>query len=498
MLNMDQYEFVRTGYRVYRKSVKQLERETGHARNTIKRALKTEYIGYSKRKSQPFPVLGDYHNKIDEWLKADKDQPKKQRHTAKRVYNRLVDEFGFSGCESNVRRYVREAKRRLGVGMAKVFIPLDPEYAKEGEVDWGTALAFIGGKRIKVHLFCMRSRRSGKPFVYGYPCERQQVLFDGHMRAFEFYGGVFETLVYDNMITVVKKVFRGKKRIEQESYKRFRSYYNFESRFCNLNSGHEKGGVEGLIGFVRRNFMVPLPEAATMEEFNINLLKKCMNYGSHKISGRDKAVKELFEEEKSRLIPLPEIPFNNIQIADGKIDHYSTAVIDRNRYSVPTKYAGLKMRVELSGTMVMISYGTKRIASHKRVFGNGKWILEPDHYLSLIQKRPGAFHAARPIRQWRPQWPASLELLLNRFQQHQGETDGIKDFITVLMLYKDNDVKDVNAAVELTLESHVSSSDGVKHILLHSDPDHIFDPLPNWPVTMLPDVSQYNVLGSTP
>lgn len=496
MLTMDQYEFIRTGHRVYRKSIKQLQRETGHARNTIKRALKMEYLEYPERKSQGFPMLGEYHKTIDEWLKADKVQPKKQRHTARRVYNRLVDELGFIGCESNVRRYVREAKRRLGVGSVKVFIPLDPEYAREAEVDWGNGIAIIAERRMRIHIFCMRSRFSGNPFVCVYPCERQQVLFDAHMRAFEFFGGVFETLVYDNMTTVVKNVLRGKKRIEQESYKRFRSYYNYESRFCNLNSGHEKGGVEGLVGYSRRNFMVPIPEAATLAELNTSLLKKCLNYGNHTISGRDQTVNELFEQEKSRLICLPENPFNNIQITSGKTDHYSTVTIDRNRYSVPTNYAGLKVRVELSATTVTIFYGGKKIAYHTRVFGSGKWILEPGHYLSLIQQRPGAFHSARPIRQWREDWPESLENLLHSFQQHHGETGGIKDFISVLMLYKEHDPEDVNAAVELALETCVRTSDGVKHILLHSEPDYIFESLPNWPVMTPGDVSEYSVLGS--
>lgn len=493
---MDQYEFIRIGYRVYGKSINQLIKETGHARNTIRKALRSEYVGYSERDKQSNPVLGRYHDQIDKWLKADKDNPRKQRHTAKRIFDRLVEEHGFAGCESNVRRYVREAKRLLGVGKSKAYIPLDPKSAKDGEVDWGNAVAIIGGQRTRIHLFCMRSKYSGKPFVQVYPCERQQVFIDGHIRAFDFYGGVFKTLIYDNLTTAVKKVLRGKKRIEQESFNRFRSYYNFESRFCNLDSAHEKGGVEGLVGFARRNFMVPLPEVDTMEDLNLRLMNQCISYGSHRISGREKPVKELFEEEQSSLIPLPAIPFNNIQLDNSKINHYSTAIIDRNRYSVPCNYSGLKVGVELSATHVKIYYGNKRIGIHRRVFGNNKWVLNADHYLDLIQERPGSFHAARPIRQWKEQWPPSLEILLNRFMRYQGETNGIKDFISVLMFYRDHNCQDVNTAIESAVSSNISSSEGVKYILLNSQPDLPFEPLAAWPVTRPPDVSQYAALGS--
>ena len=496
MLSMNQYDFIRTGYRLYKKPIKQLVRETGHSRNTIRKVISNEYVGYSSRKSQPMPVLGDYHSRIDCWLEADKDNPEKQRHTARRIYNRLKEEYGFSGCESNVRRYVREAKRRIGLGSEKAFIPSDPMFAREAEMDWGTATAIIAGQRQKVHVFVMRPRYSGKPFVCCYSCERQQVLFDGHMRAFAFFGGIFETIVYDNLKTAVKKILRGKSRIEQESFTKFRSYYNFQALFCNRNSGHEKGGVEGLVGFSRRNFMVPLPEAPSIEALNEMLLKRCIAYGDHVIAGRDRPVQALYEAEKSHLIPLPDIPFNNIQIMSAKVNRYSTAIIDRNRYSVPTQCVGITVRVELTGTHVTIYANSKQIARHRRLYGSGKWQLNPDHYLSLLQKRPGAFHSARPIRQWRVFWPAALERLLESFQSRQGTTEGIKDFINVLMLYRDHKANDVNAAVELAFESHIKHSEGVKHILLHSYPEMSITPLSNWPVAEKTDVSNYAILGA--
>jgi transposase len=265
MLRMDQYELIRTAHRVYGKNISEIVRETGHARNTVKKALRGEFSGYTARQSQSYPALGPYLVLIDDWLQQDRMQPKKQRHTAHRIYERLVEEQGFAGSEPTVRRYVREAKARLGVNGAAAFVPLEPDVGREAEVDWGTAQATIGGDRQQIKFFCMRSKFSGKHFVRCYPCERQQAFFDAHLHAFEFFGGIFPILIYDNLTSAVRKVLRGRQRDEQTAFVNFRAYHNFEARFCNPGQGHEKGGVEGLVGYARRNYLVPVPEASSVE-----------------------------------------------------------------------------------------------------------------------------------------------------------------------------------------------------------------------------------------
>ena len=499
MLRMDQYGYIRSAKRVYGKGIRQIERETGHSRNTIRKVLRGEAYGYARRGHQPFPVLGPYLEIIDRWLANDKQRPSKQRHTAKRIYDRLVSEHGFVGSETTVRRYVREAKARLGVGGPKAFIPLEPEVGQEAEVDWGTAVAVISGQLGRYRFFCMRSRFSGKHFVRLYPCERQQVFFDAHMRGFAFFGGVFRVLVYDNLTTAVQKILRGNRRVEQEGFVKFRAYYNFTPRFCNPASGHEKGGVEGLIGYVRRNYMVPVPEAESLEALNEELLRRCVAYGDHRIQGREGTVNELFEQERGHLVSVPEIPFSNMEISLGRADRYSTLIVDKNRYSVPTRYVGLRLKVVLSVSQVEIFREGSRIAVHERLFGNNKWSLDPDHYLELIQQRPGSFHSARPIRQWRRRWSPSLERLFERFQKSQGETDGIKDFISVLMLYRDHSAQQIQAALDKALEAGISSSHGVNHLLKHGaqSTDHP-KPLESWPTLPPADVSVYGRLGGVP
>lgn len=493
---MDQYELIRTGCRVYGQNISEMARMTGHSRNTIKKAIRGEPWGYKERTHQPFPVLEKYMTVIDGWLTGDKCSPKKQRHTARRVYNRLVEEHGYTGSEPTVRRYVRFAKLALGIDIPCAFIPCDPEAGYEAEVDWGEATAILAGEKVRVNFFCMRSKYSGKHFVRYYSCERQQAFFDGHIQAFGFFGGVFPILIYDNLSTAVQKIMRGRDRIEQEAFVKFKAYYSFEARFCNPDSGHEKGGVEGLVGFARRNYMVPVPEAAAMEELNEKVLRQCMAYGSHKIAGRDRTVNELYEEEKAHLLALPDTSFNNVQLSGGRADKYATVIVDKNRYSVPSRYAGFKVKALLYVERVEIFIGTKKLAVHERVYGNNKWRLNPDHYLDLIQQRPMAFNSARPIRQWRRSWPPAMHALLERFCHAQGETKGIKDFIVVLMFYRDYEAGEIEAAVALAMEHNISSSDGVRHLLVYTNgTDTSIAPLASWVSLPAPDISVYGQLG---
>lgn len=492
---MDQYEYIRIGHRVYGKGVREIARETGHDRKTIRKVLRGEPSGYGRRQSQPYPVLGAYLGLIDSWLEGDKDAPRKQRHTATRVYHRLLNEEGFAGGATTVRQYVRQAKIRLGLSGDKAFIPLEPDCGQEAEADWGGAVAIIAGELTRLKFFCMRSKYSGKHYVRCYPCERQTAFFDAHIQAFAFYGGVFRTLIYDNLTSAVEKVLKGKDRREQDAFRKFHGYYNFTARFCNADSGHEKGGVEGLVGFARRNYMVPIPRAESLEELNEEILLSCLKYGSHRIEGREKSVDELFEEERAHLLALPAHPYSNIETVESKVNPYATVILDKNRYSVPTSYVGFSVTAILGVDRVEVFQRGKKIAIHERVFGNNKWQLTPDHYLDLLHKRPGAFDSARPIKEWRKIWPESLERLRSRFVASHGETDGTRDFIVVLMLYRNHQAREVEAAVERAVQNGVSCSAGVKHLLLPPNGGNISKPLHNWPATEPANVSVYAQLG---
>jgi len=230
---------------------------------------------------------------------------------------------------------------------------------------------------------------------------------------------------------------------------------------------------------------------------NDKLLQECLAYGGHTISGRQHPVNELFEAERSHLLSLPETPFSNVDSVCAKADKFATALIDKNRYSVPTAYAHFKVTVVMYIDRVEIFYRNKKIASHQRLYGNNKWALLPAHYLELIARRPQAFDSARPIRQWRPNWPVCLEALLKRFCTKQGRTKGIKDFVSVLMLYQSHRAQEIEAAVAQALTAGVSCSEAVEHILLRSGTqlEISFPALEDWQVFDPADVSIYDQSG---
>jgi hypothetical protein len=257
---------------------------------------------------------------------------------------------------------------------------------------------------------------------------------------------------------------------------------------------NSKGGVEGLVGYARRNYMVPVPQAASLEELNSRLLEQCLAFGRHRIVGRSGTVSELFEQEKRHLIALPPMPYQNVETGRGKVDKYATVIVDKNRYSVPTTYVGLQAQTLLYTDRVEIFHNGKMIAGHIRVYGNNKWQLDPQHYLDLIYRRPQAFESARPIRQWRAQWPDCLEALLSRFNARQGDTKGVKEFIQVLMLFKDHDSSEVIEAVERGLAADISSSATLKHLLLKNSTAPI-PALSGWQRLSPPDVSVYGQIG---
>jgi transposase len=433
---------------------------------------------------------------VEQWLREDRTRPKKQRHTAHRIYQRLVEEQGFAGAESTVRRWVREWKVEQGWGSQKAMVPLDPEVAREAEVDWGTAWVQMGGERRRVKLFVMRSRYSGKLFVRAYAWERQEMFFDAHMHAFHYYGGVFRELVYDNLTLSVKQILRGGRRVEQERFVAFRSYYTYRARFCNPGQGHEKGGVEGIIGFARRNFLVPLPRVENFDQLNQLLVERCHAYGGHRIAGREDnlTVQERFEGEQSRLLPLPDRPYENFKAVRVKVDRYCTVRIDRNRYSVPRAYVGRWVWAHIHCQKIALYADERPVAQHERVFSKNRWQIDPLHYLDLISRRVGSFESARAIVQWRARWPKDYDLLLQQLRSRQGHSRGTREFVRILGLHRDYERTQVEQAIASVLQQHCPSYESIRLLIrLQESSPLVVQPLP---AELLPGVTDRAVLMS--
>ena len=383
-----------------------------------------------------------------------------------------------------------------GWGSQKAMVPLDPEVAREAEVDWGTAWVQMGGERRRVKLFVMRSRYSGKLFVRAYAWERQEMFFDAHMHAFHYYGGVFRELVYDNLTLSVKQILRGGRRVEQERFVAFRSYYTYRARFCNPGQGHEKGGVEGIIGFARRNFLVPLPRVESFDQLNQLLLERCHAYGSHRIAGREDnlSVEERFEGEQSRLLPLPDRPYENFKAVRVKVDRYCTVRIDRNRYSVPRAYVGRWVWAHIHCQKIVLYADERKVAQHDRVFSKNRWQIDPLHYLDLIGERVGSFESARAIVQWRARWPKDYDLLLQQLRGRQGYSQGTREFVRVLQLHQEYERTQVEQAITRVLKHHCPSYESIRHLIRVQESSPLMvQPLP---AELLPGVTDRAVLMS--
>jgi len=242
--------------------------------------------------------------------------------------------------------------------------------------------------------------------------------------------------------------------------------------------------------------MVPVPEVKDLTQLNDMLYEQCSRYGSHKIAGRQETVEVLHEKERGELLPMPESVFDNQLLLSARVDKYATVIVDKNRYSVPTSYAGRRVSVLQGIDTVRISLGGRHLAKHNRVFGNNKWQLIPDHYLELLKERPMAFNSSRPIRQWRTSWPESLHHFKKRLCRAHGDNKGIKEFISVLMCYRDYRNDEVETAVALALKKNISSSQGVRHLLVcsHEQPRTTVA-LKGWQSLPIPDLTGYKQLG---
>ena len=304
MISVVDKEIIRKLYHVQGKSIRWIAREIGCARQTVRKAIQNaEPPKYNLAKPRPKPVIGPIKAIVEQWLKEDQDRPLKQRHTGRRIYERLVEEYGYQGSESGIRRLLGQLRRKE----KETFVPLEFTPGSNAQCDWCEVTVIIAGEKTVVQVFLLRLGNSRMPFVMIFPHQRQEAFFEGMSQAFIFWGGVPRSLTFDNLKAAVFKILKGKNRVEQNNFINFRSHYLFESRYCNPGRGNEKGGIENLVGFIERNFFTPLPEADTWEELNARLVEKCRQYAkTHKVPGTKVAVEAILAgRERTPLTPAP-------------------------------------------------------------------------------------------------------------------------------------------------------------------------------------------------
>jgi transposase len=433
-------------------SIRALAERYGVHRRAVRQALASAVPPPRKRPGdRPAPALGPYRGFVDGWLLADRGAPRKQRHTAHRVWRRLVDEHGATVSERQVRRYVHQRRRELGDPPAEVFVPMAHSPGVEAEVDWGEAAAVIAGREQTVHVFVMRACFSGAGFAIAFERECQQAFLEAHVEAFSWFNGVFETVRYDNLAAAVKRVLRGRKRIETDRFVALRSHYLFESQFTRpgREGAHEKGGVEGEVGRFRRNHLVPVPEVADLRDLNRRIEDACWQDLDRRITGRTMTVGEALRAERPLLRELPGW-YDTAETATPRVDAKALVTIRQNHYSVPVRLAGLRVNARVGAREIVISHDRREVARHPRLHGRFQTAARLDHYLELLRDKPGALKGSLPLSQERSRggWPGCYDELWAKLGERYGASEAARQMVDVLLLCRDHGPGRVELAVK--------------------------------------------------
>lgn len=420
-----------------------------------------------KRPERSSPKLELVRGFIDKVLEEDKKAPRKQRHTAHRIYGRIGEEFPDHRIgESTVRRYVSRRKRELGLKAGEVFVPQSYDWGVEGQVDWYEAVAEIGGERQTVQALTMRSMAGGGAFHRAYPSPTQQAFFEGHEHGFDFFGGVFHKLRYDNLSLAVKKILRGYQRKQTARFVAFRSHWGFESDFCNPSRGNEKGGVESEVGYFRRNHWTPIPKVGDWEELNRYLLECCRRDETRRVGDRKLDVGTTMQLERNYLLPLASEGFEVEETLFPVVDKKGCIRVGTNWYSTSLR-RGQRVQARLKPLRVEVWHEGRLVAEHERSYGRGLQILDLEHYLDVLERKPGALAGSTPLAQWREKgrWPKSYDRLLDALIERHGKLDGTREMVELLQCGRTHGYERLAEAVTSALDLGCADSEAVRYLL---------------------------------
>jgi len=414
--------------------------------------------GYRRQAPRGKPKLGPFLPVIEEILEADKTAPAKQRHTAKRIFERLRDEYGYEGGITQVTETVAQARRHG----KEVFVPLvhRPGHA---QYDFGEATVIIAGETTKAALSVMTLPYSDVFHVSAYPRECTESFQAGHVAGFDFFGGVPVRTSYDNSRIAVKKVV-GRERELTDEFLRLESHFLFDHHFCRVARGNEKGHVESLVGFGRRNFLVPVPSFGSFAELNAHLEASCIADMGRSVRGKPEGKAERLETDRAAMLPIPDDIFEIRRVVQAGANSLSLVRFDRNDYSVPTDHAHHPVTALGGIEDVRIVVGTEVVATHKRCWTKEEILFDPRHYLALLERKPGALDFARPLENWN--LPACFALLRRRLEADLGSI-GTREYIKVLRLMEKATVAELAGAIEVALSIGATSADAITLILFH-------------------------------
>jgi len=464
------FEEIRREYEHGVGTVRGVAKKLGVHRRMVREAIASAVPGERKIAVREKPKLGPAITFINTILEADQKAPRKQRHTAHRIWVRLCGEMpALHVSEPTVRRYVHERKHEMGQIGGEIFVPQSYRFGQEAQVDWYEAFAELDEELQKLFIFCMRSMASGGAFHRAYPHASQQAFLEAHELAFRYFGGVFATVRYDNLSSAVKRILRGYQREETERFIAFRSHWGFQSEFCNPGRGNEKGGVEGEGGYFRRNHLVPVPKAVNLDELNRQLLGASREDERRMINGKDRSVGEAINLERGWLLPLAQEGFQLAGIYFPSVNAQGTVKVLTNFYSAPLP-VGVEVQVKVYPANVEVWHQGKRVARHERSFGRCVKVLNLEHYLEVLLKKPGALAGSTALEQWRAKglWPESYDRFWKILNERQGKLDGTRAMVDLIMLGRQHGYEELEQAVSLALDLGCFDVGAVR-LLLHVD-----------------------------
>lgn len=465
---MEQWTEIRRRVLVEGVSRRQVQRETGLHWKTITKILKhSGPPGYRQSRPRARKKIGPYEERIREILKADKAMPKKQRHTAKRIWERLRAE-GYVGGYTAVKDVVRGIEEKS----QEVFVPL-AHPPGEAQVDFGQALVRMNGRLRKVAMFVMALPYSNAMFVMAFERECTESFWEGHVRAFEFFGGVPTRIVYDNTRVAVAKIL-GRERKLTRGFCELQSHYLFAHRFCQVRRANEKGVVEGTVKYARLNFFVPVPEVRDLERLNADLRRRCGEDQDRRVRGKESSKKQRLEEERAVMLVLPVTVFEACRKQSTAASSLSLVRFDDNDYSVPVAFAHHTIVAKGSCREVILSHAGEVVARHARIWAREQVCCEPLHYLALLERKPGALDQARPLQGWT--LPECFPILRRRLEA-EDEGAGTREYIRVLRLLEKHPLKELRAAVEKALSHGAIRRDAIAQYLI---------PREEWRATLFP------------
>jgi hypothetical protein len=404
---------------------------------------------------------------IDAILESDRKAPRKQRHTAHRIWSRMQQELPECRiAERTVREYVHERKLALGLLVRETCVPQSYGWGVEAQVDWYEAYADVAGERIKLQVFAMRSMASGAAFHCAYLHATQQAFLEAHELAFAYFGGVFRKLRYDNLTSAVKKIFRGYRREETARFVAFRSHWRFEAEFCTPAEPHEKGGIEGEAGYFRRNHWVPVPQATDLADVNRQLNDACRQDQSRIIAGREQSVGAALLIEREHLLPLAAEGADLAQTSFPAVNGLGCVKVLTNTYSVPLP-TGTQVHAKAYASTVELWHAGRCVARHPRCYQRQQQILDLEHYLDVLYRKPGALAGSKPLEQRRQAglWPPSFDHMWEALMERHGKQSGTRQMIELLKLSQRHGQQKLQEAVESSLASGCSDSAAVAHLL---------------------------------